>query len=93
MSFRGVDMKKLKKKICKNTFTPFAIALLVVLLVYTLSIFGLLFWTLITSLKSNGEFMTNSYGLPTKLNFSNFSLVFSAIKVPAEQYGSSVNVT
>lgn len=58
----------------KNKFRPAAKRTLAYILLgfWTLLIFGILSWAVITSLKTNSEIFTNPWGLPEKLNLENY---------------------
>ena len=56
----------------KKMWTPFSIVMLVILIVYSLSLFGTLFWALMTALKAKTEYMRDPLGLPQDWLFSNF---------------------
>jgi ABC-type glycerol-3-phosphate transport system permease component len=45
---------------------------LIILIIFCLSLIGLLFWMGYTSLKSNVEYFENSFALPSKLRFDNY---------------------
>lgn len=60
-------MKKKKGASTKNRFTPTTIVMLVVLTVYALILFVLLYWAIITSLKSDADFYKYKYQFPKEL--------------------------
>lgn len=70
-------MTKKRKKI-----QPFAFLLGVILAVYSLILFGMLYITVITSLKDIADFALNPFGWPERLMFSNYSKAFSSMYVP-----------
>ena len=79
------ERKKVPKPLIgKNTITPMDVfakavywVLWVVLIIYALSMLVLPLFMLITSLKENNlECMYNPFGLPAKLNWSNFTEIF-----------------
>lgn len=57
------------------------IFIFVALVLYTLSLFLPILWSVMTSLKSRGDFSENPLGLPTKWMFSNYAQVFSKFTV------------
>ena len=66
-------------KTIKKT-NPLYVALFTILMVYTLAMFLLLFWAVITSCKYQIDFRTNVLGLPNEKfgwAFENFEIVFS----------------
>ncbi len=68
----------LKKKV--NKTNPLYVALFAILLTYTIAMFLLLLWAVITSLKFQIDFRTNVLGFPSEKfgwAFENFSIVFS----------------
>lgn len=65
----------MEKKLSKKP-DVFSIILFVFLLLFSISLFYLLFWSLSTSLKSQEEFRLNQLGLPQKMTFDNFKLVY-----------------
>ncbi len=69
----------LKRKL--NKTNPVYVVLFTILTVYTLVMFLVLFWAVITSLKHQIDFRTNVLGLPREefggIAFENFSIVFS----------------
>ena len=56
----------------KKMWTPFSIVMLVILIIYSLSLFGTLFWALMTALKGKTEYMRDPLGMPKDWLFSNF---------------------
>lgn len=63
-------------------FTPITVFMLVVLILYSLSLFLLFAWAFITALKDPiFDFRTNSYGLPQTWEWENFRTVFSQFYV------------
>ena len=80
---------KSKKKI-KNTFkttSPLYIVLFILLLLYTAFLIYLMFWGIITSLKTIGEFNDNVMGLPNQLTFNNFTTIFNNFYVRVNEKG------
>lgn len=74
----------------KNTFTPITVIMLIVLVLYLIVLVGLLFWAVITSFKSNDDFMENTYKLPT-IWYWNFNAILQ-YSVRAETETSFRNV-
>lgn len=70
----------------------FFILLAIVMVAYALSVIVMLFWAMITSLKTNAEFMENAYKLPKSITFENYKLVFSTLTVPVTRNGMSGHV-
>lgn len=71
-------MMKNTKKIKIDFFT---IALIVFLVLFTISLSYLLFWSLITSFKTQDEFRLNRLGLPHDWTFFNFKVVIKNMQV------------
>ena len=68
----------LNKKV--NKTNPLYVALFAILLTYTIAMFLLIIWAVITSFKFQIDFRTNVLGLPSEKfgwAFENFSIVFS----------------
>lgn len=72
---------KIKKK---NTikFSVFSVIMLGALVFYTLVLLIPLFWALITSFKSSGEFVDNIFWLPKKIEWRNYVNAFEKFQVP-----------
>ena len=68
--------KKQKHIATRTRFSPLTIAMLIVLLLYTITLFGLLLWGVITTFKSPEEFRLSSYAFPRELKW-NFGTVFN----------------
>ena len=68
-------MKKIK-------LNPFNVAVTVFIILYSLSILLLMFWALLTSVKSVDEFRLNILGLPHPFTLENYRIVFKAFNVP-----------
>ena len=64
----------------KTAFSPLTVVLLIVLILYALTLIGLLFWAVITSFKSQAEFRINILGFPDKWVW-NYSEVFRSFQV------------
>ncbi len=78
-----ISVKKAKRAVRgrRYHFTPITVCMLVVLLLYTLSLFGLFFWALSTAFKDPIlDFRNNVWGLPAQLCW-NISYVFSQFVV------------
>lgn len=73
-------MQKEKAKVLKTKFSPFTIVLLIVLAAYVLSLFTLIGWALLTSIKSPNDFRTNAIGLPEKFVW-NYTFVYTKFNV------------
>lgn len=74
-----VNQKKIK---ISNILSKIVISLLLtVLIIYTVSIFLPILWSVTTSLKTRGDFSENPIGLPSKWMFTNYTFVFSMFKV------------
>ncbi len=69
----------MKKKLQINAFNIFVTVFIVL---YSLSILLLMFWALLTSLKSVDEFRLNVLGLPHPFTFENYDIVFRNFRVP-----------
>lgn len=65
----------------KTAFSPLTVVLLIVLILYALTLIGLLFWAVITSFKSQAEFRINILGFPDKWVW-NYGEVFRSFQVP-----------
>ena len=64
----------------KTAFSPLTVVLLIVLILYALTLIGLLFWAVITSFKSQAEFRINILGFPDKWVW-NYGEVFRSVQV------------
>lgn len=64
----------------KTAFSPLTVVLLIVLILYALTLIGLLFWAVITSFKSQAEFRINILGFPDKWVW-NYGEVFRSFQV------------
>lgn len=53
-----------------------SIIILSILILYVLSLIIPLLWSLITSLKSRSDYLTNPFGLPKKFEFNNYAIAF-----------------
>lgn len=54
---------------------------LAILIIFCLSLIGLLFWMGYTSLKSNVEYFENSFALPSKLRFDNYKKAIELLQI------------
>ncbi|MBQ9756591.1 MAG: carbohydrate ABC transporter permease [Clostridia bacterium] len=63
----------------KKKFNPFQLILLVILVLYSLIMFALIAWGLLTSLKHNSDFLLkkNFFGLPEKVEWQNYADVLN----------------
>lgn len=75
----------------KRKISPLAIIMFVLLLVYSLSLIGLIFWGLLTSFKSTAEFRLNILGLPKEWVW-NYDLVYRYFYVPVATKTGTVRV-
>ena len=109
MPINGTPVSKPKKKKerkqveGRDRFTPLTIFMLVVLTIYVLSMFYMIGWTFITSVKNPNDFIYgNRIGLPRAINpynkkvawgwnFWHYSYVYNVFKVPVVVNG--VNAT
>lgn len=72
-----IALRKEKHK----SVSPLLIVLLVLMILYTLSLLLPILWSVITSLKTRSDFVTNVFGLPRKWKFSNYVDVFNHFTV------------
>lgn len=70
-----------KKRKTENRFAVSTIVLFTLLVLYTLSMVVLFFWVIMSTLKTNYDFMLNPFGLPKKLYFGNYAKAFEEFKV------------
>ena len=70
----------------KKKVNIFLIVMSTVLMVYAISLLVPIAWTLMTSLKSRGDFVENIFGLPQKYEFGNYLLAIENFfcEVPTE---------
>ena len=70
---------KQKKKLIKTfrTTSPLYVVLFICMFLYVVFLAYLMFWGIITSLKSVGEFNDNVLGFPQDLSFNNFITIFN----------------
>ncbi len=71
-------MSKIKNKKIKSNWDVFTVCILAFLILFTVSLFCMFLWAIITSFKSANEFIVyeNIMGLPKDWNFSNYSVVW-----------------
>ena len=65
----------------KNKLSPLTIVMLVVLVLYSLSLLGMLLWAVLTVLKEPNEFLFNRVGLPEEWYFDNIPFVLKNAKL------------
>ena len=81
-SGKPVFTKKARKGSLKSFhFSPFTIIVFSVLMIYVLSLFFMIGWGFLSSLKASREFRTNMFGLPQKWLFKNYVTVFNMFEV------------
>lgn len=73
--------KKQKSLATKNRFTPTTIVMLVILSLYVLILFTLLYWAVITSLKSQDEFYNYKYQFPKELYLNFIALLNYSVRI------------
>lgn len=71
---------------------PFTIAIFIFLLLFSISLLYLLFWSLTTAFKTQEEFRLNKLGLPQDWTFFNFKLVYNNLFVSITVNGYPVKV-
>ena len=76
-------------KTAKKRINVFLLVIGVVLLIYAISLLVPFIWAIITSLKSNPDFMINPMDLPQAWLFSNYKTAFNYIFVPVK-YGTTL---
>ncbi len=74
---------KMKSKEVRERLSPVTIFMLVVLILFTLSLFIPLLWALLTSFKNQSDFRINIIGLPKQWVW-NFSYVLKKFTVPVQ---------
>jgi ABC-type glycerol-3-phosphate transport system permease component len=72
--------------------TPFAIVLLVCLIVYSLSFILPMVWAFFTALKDYNDFDVNVIGLPKKYLWENFTYVFNKVYINVDSAGGTIPV-
>lgn len=76
----------------REPLNVFTVVFMAVLIVYSVAMILLLLWAVLTSVKDRGEFAQNTYGLPSKWDFSNFATVLQRIAVPSVINGRPVKI-
>lgn len=76
-----------KSKSIKINILP--IVLFIILIVYSISLFLPIIWTLLNSLKGRIEFIRDPFALPEKWLFSNYEQAFKNIKISVQVQGGS----
>lgn len=71
----------------KQSFTWFEWVSLAILSLYAIGMLALLFWGIINSFKTSGDFFENIMGLPRKFVFDNYARVLSEFSVTAFKNG------
>lgn len=74
---------KMKSKEVRERLSPVTVCMLVVLVLFTLSLFIPLVWALLTSFKNQSDFRVNIIGLPKQWVW-NFSYVLKKFTVPVQ---------
>lgn len=73
----------MKRKVNQDNKNIFAIIVLVLLIAYSLSLLLSLYWALLTSFKSRGDFRYNKlFQFPKEWEWENFKVVFEQMSVP-----------
>ena len=62
--------------------SPFSVVLFTILFLYSISLIGIIFWGLITSLKDGFEIRYNITGLPDKVTLNNYVVALSKFRIP-----------
>lgn len=75
-------LKKMAKREGREPLNLFTGIFFGILILYTIAMFLLLFWALITAFKDSYEFRENTYGFPQSWSFDNFVTVLQEISVP-----------
>ena len=65
----------------KRSMSVLMIILCTILIVYSISLFVPILWSLITSLKSKYEFRLNIFGLPKEWLWKNYITAFNAYRL------------
>ena len=81
-------MKKNAIKHHKFGKSLFIVMGMILLIVYTASFLAPLLWALMTSFKSEMDFMRHTFGFPTKFIFDNYAYVFQNMAVPVSKIGN-----
>ena len=69
-------MKKQKSGIVEKKWTPYSVVMFIVLVVYAATLFGVLVWAFLTSLKDRIEYIRDAVALPKDWLFSNYIRTF-----------------
>ena len=69
-------MKKQKSGIVEKKWTPYSVVMFIVLVVYAATLFGVLVWAFLTSLKDRIEYIRDAVALPKNWLFSNYIRTF-----------------
>lgn len=69
-------MKKQKSGIVEKKWTPYSVIMFIVLVVYAATLFGVLVWAFLTSLKDRLEYIRDAVALPKDWLFSNYIRTF-----------------
>ena len=79
----------------KKQVNIFFILLCLVLVIYSFCVLALVLWAVITSLKTNTEFLIkkNFFGLPKQIEFQNYIDVFVNFSVPVTRKGVPLIIT
>lgn len=85
-----LPLKRSGKKSFKTS--PIFVALFIILAIYTIAMFSLLIWAVISSLKKPLDFSNNKLGLPEEIAWDNFSTVFSKFEILINANGSAKTV-
>ena len=81
-------MKKNAIKHHKFGKSLFIVMGMILLIVYTASFLAPLLWALMTSFKSEMDFMRHTFGFPTKFIFDNYAYVSQNMAVPVSKIGN-----
>lgn len=85
-----LPLKRSGKKGFKTS--PVFVALFIILAIYTIAMFSLLIWAVISSLKKPLDFSNNKLGFPKEIAWDNFSTVFSKFEILINANGSAKTV-
>ena len=64
----------------------------ILMILFTVIFLYPLFWNLMSAFKTNAEYLTDPYALPTALNFDNFVAAWQKANIAA-YFGNSIFVT
>ena len=73
-----------RNKIKGNTSNVFSWVLTAVLILYSVLLLMMFFWSVITSFKDTFDYIMNPFGWPQEWKWSNYSLLFDTIRVQAQ---------